>query len=107
MRTRESPGRITSTGASCVECEQGNPLAFTPSVTGREKTEAILLSSENRSTNTIAEMTKTISAKEEVFHRVSAALDRAKDQLLSRILERDHVGAMRGNIKNSGKEQTC
>ena len=29
-----------------------------------------------------------------------------KDQLLSGFLERDHVGAMRGIIKNSGKEQT-
>ena len=29
-----------------------------------------------------------------------------KDQLLSGILERDHVGAMRGVIKDSGKEQT-
>ena len=37
---------------------------------------------------------------------MSAALDRAKDQLLSGILERDHVGAMRGIIKNSGKELT-
>jgi hypothetical protein len=29
-----------------------------------------------------------------------------KDQLLSGFLERDHVGAMRGILKNSGKEQT-
>ena len=48
----------------------------------------------------------TVSTKEEAFHRVSAALDRANDQLLSGFLERDHVGAMRGVIKNSGKEQT-
>ena len=47
----------------------------------------------------------TVSTKEEAFHRVSAALDRANDQLLSGFLERDHVGAMRGIIKNSGKEQ--
>ena len=37
---------------------------------------------------------------------MSAALDRANDQLLSGFLERDHVGAMRGILKNSGKEQT-
>ena len=29
-----------------------------------------------------------------------------KDQLLSGFLERDHVGVMRGILKNSGKEQT-
>ena len=48
----------------------------------------------------------TVSTKEEAFHRVSAALDRANDQSLSGFLERDHVGAMRDTLKNSGKEQT-
>ena len=41
-----------------------------------------------------SEMT-TVSRKEETFHRVSAALDRAKDQWLSGILERDHINVMR------------
>ena len=60
-------------------------------------------------------MTK-ISAMDEVFHRVRATLDRAKDQfisgflerdqLISGFLERDHVGVTRGILKNSAKEQT-
>ena len=33
-------------------------------------------------------------------------LDLAKDQLLSRFLERDHVGVMCVIIKNSGNQQT-
>jgi hypothetical protein len=41
----------------------------------------------------------TVSTKEEAFHRVSAALERAKDQILSGIPERDHVDAMRGVIE--------
>jgi hypothetical protein len=36
----------------------------------------------------------TVSTKEEAFHRVSAALERAKDQILSGIPERDHVDDM-------------
>ena len=72
---------------------------------GRGKAEAILPSGEKRAgRQNCPEM--TVSTKEEAFHRVSAALDRANDQLLSGFLERDHVGAMRGIIKNSGKEQT-
>ena len=51
-------------------------------------------------------MTTTISVKEEEFHRVSTTLDCANDQLLSGILERDHVGVMCVIIKNSGQEQT-
>ena len=38
----------------------------------------------------------TVSTKEEAFHVVNAALERAKDQILSGIPERDHVDAMRG-----------
>jgi hypothetical protein len=73
-------------------------------VAGRGKAEAILPSGEKRAgRQNCPEM--TVSTKEEAFHRVSAALDRANDQLLSGFLERDHVGAMRGIIKNSGKEQ--
>jgi hypothetical protein len=34
-----------------------------------------------------------------VFHRVNDTLDRAKDQLLSGILERDHVDVMCGVIE--------
>ena len=41
----------------------------------------------------------TVSTKEEAFHRVSAALERAKDQILSGIPERDHVDAMCGVIQ--------
>ena len=41
----------------------------------------------------------TVSTKEEAFHKVSAALERAKDQILSGISERDHVDAMRGVIE--------
>ena len=36
---------------------------------------------------------------------MSSVLDRAKDQLLSGILERDHVGDMCDIFKNSGKKQ--
>jgi DNA repair exonuclease SbcCD ATPase subunit len=41
----------------------------------------------------------TVSTKEEAFHRVSAALERAKDQILCGIPERDHVDAMCGVIE--------
>jgi hypothetical protein len=48
----------------------------------------------------------TVNTKKEMFHRVNSVLDRANEELLSGFLERDHVGAMRGIIKNSGKEKT-
>ena len=41
----------------------------------------------------------TVSTKEEAFHIVNAALERAKDQILSGIPERDHVDSMRGVIE--------
>ena len=43
-------------------------------------------------------MTTTIRGKEG-FHRVNTTLDRSKDQLLSDILERDHIDTMCGVIE--------
>ena len=89
---------LTLVAASGASSNKLHFEASSPSMAGRGKAEAILPSGEKRAgRQNCPEM--TVSTKEEAFHRVNAALERAKDQILSGIPERDHVDAMRGVIE--------